>query len=117
MHLDFLGNQLSVGDFIAYPGSGNGRAEYGLILHKITVLKTDGVGERSIQTERLTVRYPDHKTPVISRGKSTIKSLTKVVLVKPSAAVQTIFNNGENYPEIVAGWIHGTKLINWEDGH
>ena len=33
---DFIGNELTVGCFCAYPGAGNVKAEYGTILYKVT---------------------------------------------------------------------------------
>ena len=33
---DFIGTELTVGCFCAYPGAGNVKAEYGTILYKVT---------------------------------------------------------------------------------
>jgi len=32
---DFIGNELQIGSFCAYPGAGNTKAEYGMILYKV----------------------------------------------------------------------------------
>lgn len=109
-HKDFLGQKLNTGDFIAYPGGGNSKCEYGTILKRITALRPDG----GIQAERLYVTYPDHKTPKVSKSKSVIKSLTKVVKVNPPPQAISLFENPELNPEVVATWVHGTNLIDWD---
>lgn len=51
---DFIGNPLNVGDYCAYPGAGNTKAEYGLILYKITGFDE---AKRKVKAIRLSVDY------------------------------------------------------------
>jgi hypothetical protein len=51
---DFIGNEVKTGDFFAYPGAGNAKAEYGMILYKITGF--DEV-KKKIKAVRLYVDY------------------------------------------------------------
>lgn len=40
---DFIGNVIQVGDFLAYPGGGNSKGQYGLLLKKVKKIHDDGV--------------------------------------------------------------------------
>lgn len=102
---DFLGQTLEQGDFLVYPGSGNGKAEYGLILYRVLSVKPD-----SIRAERLQVSYrPD----VAVRKASTIKSGTKIVKIFPPPAMIKAFDAPEKNFEVVSEWVHGIKPIDW----
>lgn len=109
--LDFLGRTIEVGDYMVYPGGGNRKAEYGLIL-----LKVLGISEKGVSVERLDVSYTSAKSGTIHRQKSTIKQTTKVVKVTIPPRMVCIFEQPDGHFELVGKWIHGTASINWIDG-
>jgi len=104
---DFIGNELKVGNFVAMGGSGNTRAEYGMIL-----LKVVETGE-NLKLVRLTATYPKG-TAKIGWKKVTARKSNKYVLVNPSNKVQDLFDRavsgdlreGEN--RIIGRWVHGS---------
>lgn len=111
---DFLGQDLVVvGGFIVYPGAGNTAAEYGLILHKIIDIDPE---KKSIRTERLDVRYKEGGgKDEIRRVKTTIKALTKVVMVNPPEQMIKVFESGDmKYFDLIGKWLHGRTEINWD---
>jgi hypothetical protein len=119
---DFIGNEVKTGDFFAYPGAGNAKAEYGMILYK--VIGFDEV-KKKIKAVRLYVDYaqgPDrrqfhsseknaiigevdiqdhYKTnggePIKGRiavrwSASAIENTNKIALVHPPQFIQEFFN-------------------------
>jgi len=113
---DFIGREIQVGDFCAYPGSGNSSAEYGQILLKVTGLVEEGRGK--VKGQRLSVRYDhnnDHKAIIKSRI-VTISNPNKLVVIDPSPSVKNIFmdyaegiGHKKFSPRDVGLWIHGQK--------
>jgi hypothetical protein len=103
---DYLGQTLKAGDFIIYPGSGNRQAEYGLILYKILEVKKD-----ALSVERLDANYSSKS---IVRKKSTLKSSTKIVKAVPPQSMVDLFNNPDSNFRVVANWIHGRTIIDWD---
>ena len=106
--LDFIGNEIKIGSFVAYPGAGNVQAEYGLLLMRVL-----GFNAKSITVERLDPKYtnlPDgsHKTEII-RKKSYIKNRNKLVVVKVDDYLKHLFENPEINIDGVASWIHGNE--------
>lgn len=106
---DFIGQTLAKGDYVAYPGGGNGPAEYGLILMRITEVRLD-----SLQVERLTTYYPNGKmSATVKLRKSTIKKTTKLVKVSPRVEVIDCFENPEAHRLLIGKWVHGVTPIDW----
>jgi hypothetical protein len=111
MHRDFLGQKILAGDFLVYPGGGNRKAEYGLILLKVLALNPNG----SLKVERLDPYYGKKE---ILRKTSTIQTLTKVTKIQPHPIMVDIFENAEKKSglfDLVAKWVHGTAEIDWEN--
>ena len=107
---DFLGQELLDGDFVTYPGKGNGAAEYGLLLMRVEKISAD-----SITAERLDPNYgPDGKRQVIKRKKTTIKAVNRLVKVYPPKKMIEVFENPDKHFALVSKWIHGRTDINWE---
>ena len=128
---DFIGNPISEGDFCAYPGGGNAKAEYGLILYKVTGFDDT---KKKIKVVRFHVDYaqgivgfhPSHlKNAIVQKtnpnypfsdefdGKiavrwvaSTLENFNKLVVVKPSSKIQMIFDavikGDPNFQEVIS---------------
>lgn len=135
---DFLGNEIKVGMYCAYPGAGNVKAEYGMILYKIIEVD-DPAGK--IKAGRIYVHYgqgvdkdsfPESHTrnSIFYRDKdytvafqykiSTISSSYKFAVVEPSENIKAVFNRisvGDPVvfdvlsAEDIANWIHGKGVI------
>lgn len=112
---DFMGQNIKPGSFIAYPGAGNVKGEYGLILYRVNEVDKE---KDSIKVSRLDVNWAQGAGPVSTRQypsaflkrphmfddsrkgfelmvsviNSTIKNLNTAVVVNPSDKIQTIFN-------------------------
>jgi hypothetical protein len=108
--LDFIGREIKEGDFMAAGGSGNGAAEYGMILYQVLE-----VGEK-LKLVRLTSHYPTHSASntVIKPRKITAKNPNKYVVVKPSAKVKRLFKRAlagkltSDDSAFIGRWIHGS---------
>lgn len=108
---DFLGQELHQGDFVVYPGGGNTKCEYGLLL--LWILE---VADESIKVVRLD---PNHQKKMIEAKKSTIKAFTKVVKVQPPKRMIEVFHqawegDGTKYYQLVSSWVHGRTEIDWK---
>jgi hypothetical protein len=88
MNTDTLGNEINIGDLICFSGKGNKDAEYGMITGVITNIQKD-----KIKYNRLDVKYPDHKNPVISIVNRS-KEYGKFVKVT-------------SYPSFIHSWLNG----------
>jgi len=106
---DFLGQEININDYVCYPGGGNTKAEYGLLLLKIVSIKDD-----SLRIERLDVDYGQGRGRKILRKQSTIKAFSKIVKVKPSQKMIEVFEKPEDHFDLVGAWIHGRTDIDWE---
>jgi len=106
MPKDFLGQELRVGDFVAYPGGGNTSAEYGLLLMRVEEVRSDAV-----KVERLDCQYKPNK---VNRKYSTIKALTKLVKVTPPLRMVEVFNEPDKHFDLVSKWVHGRTDIDWQ---
>lgn len=115
---DFLGQDLKIGDYIVLQGAGNRSAEYGLLLYQII-----GFGDRTVQAERLSVSYiwynPDgnrRKTAkvVVEKKKGILKKRSKLVKVNPPQGMIKVFQNPQEYAELVGKWVHGQTEIDWQ---
>lgn len=105
MVTDFMGQEIVAGEFVVYPGAGNTKAEYGMILMKVLAVKGD-----SVTCERLDV---DHASKTVLRKKSTIKQTNKLVKVNPSYTMEAVFHRPEQHFSTVAKWLHGQTKMEW----
>lgn len=110
---DFLGNIIEKHDFCAYPGGGNAKAEYGLILYQVTDFDNE---KKKIKARRLDVDYRGGAK--IKVTKSTITNPNKLVVVKPPSRVVNAFLDYADDPtgeskdatvEEIGKWIHGQQ--------
>lgn len=112
---DFLGQKLSIGDYVTHPGRGNTTAEYGLILYRIL-----GISPKGIKAQRLTVHYDNHDdtgqnyTVTADTRTSTLKKSLTLVRVKPPKKMLEVFNNPEQHAELIGTWLHGQSPIDWK---
>lgn len=100
---DFLGRKIEQGDYLAYPGAGNAKAEYGLLL-----LHVLSVGDKHVICNRLDVEYIKG-VPYSQVKKTRVTNLNKVVKVDIPKDVETVFNNPDTFVKTVAKWIHGAS--------
>jgi len=105
---DFIGNEIRGGDYIVYPGGGNAKCEYGLILMRVT-----DVVKGAVKAERLRVSY-NGKHAEARMTKVTLKSPTKLVRVEPRRGVRNVFNHFDRHDELVGQWVHGNKPVDWD---
>lgn len=132
---DYLGQKIQAGDFIVYPGSGNRKAEYGMILYKVSEIKGD-----KIKATRIEIHYNDASLPInpkyITDGiiysesyhedyrimigflSSTLSSPMKIVKVTREIpiGISLIFHKqpeafNYNSAKDFASWIHGSKCL------
>jgi hypothetical protein len=130
MAKDFIGNELKQGDFVAYPGAGNAKAEYGHILYKVLESKEDSVKAVRLhcswsQSKDSLDAHPktwlknkclSQRNVLIHRMDSTITNTNKLVKVNPSEEVSSLFDRvldkdetlcEEINLEDIGYWIHG----------
>ena len=106
MFKDFLGNPIMIGTWLVYPGAGNRKAEYGLLLSRVIDISD------KIKAERLD---PEYHSNTIKVKKFTIRNINKYVVVTPPVDVQNLFNNAVNQTlsqsdiGMVGKWVHGAK--------
>lgn len=102
MYLDTLGNEIKIGDIICFSGKGNKDAEYGMITGIITNIQKD-----KIKYNRLDVKYPDHKNPVITVVNRS-KEYGKFVKVTsyPAFIEHWLNGNFQGEEKRIAKWIH-----------
>ena len=134
MFKDFIGQEINVGDYVAYPGAGNVKAEYGLILYKI--IGKDLVKQK-LKAVRLHAEYgqmiegtlrfhPSFEKNAIhspSEGmlvrfaNSTIENTNKLVVINCSDLIKQVFDKvlaGDNTvfelltAKQIGHWIHGS---------
>lgn len=106
---DFMGTPYRVGDYVAAGGSGNGAAEYGMILYRVEAV------EPKLKLLRLTSHYPTHssnKTEIKAR-KVTATNTNKYVVVQPPPHITDLFDRAVDekltQPEanLLGRWLHG----------
>lgn len=112
---DFLGRDIQVDDFIAYPAGGNRATEYGMIMGKVLKFTAKG-----ISVERLDTKYeydpknsnmPDGYKVTILRKKVAITNLNKVVVIEPTFRAKQLWEHAELEPVIASKWIHGSQTF------
>lgn len=105
---DFLGREIKVGDFVAYPGSGNIKAEYGLLLMRVT-----GFTPKSVKCDRIVKDW--NKSGVRFEVASTcIQNQNKLVIVdNVPEIVLAFFTSPQDYQSLLSQWIHGTSEVKW----
>jgi len=109
--LDFVGQPILPGCYVAQSGRGNTTSEYGMILYKVIGVEPEG----KIKVVRLKIRYSGNTTS-IRTYKTTLRS-RKVCVITPIAKTKDLFEralNGSLSPEEIRGavsWLHrGTPL-------
>ena len=109
MRLDFIGQEITPGCWVAGGGGGNRTAEYGMILYLVREV------EPKLKVSRLTLDYSDAKKAVAKVRKLTITKGTKVVVVNPDMGLIDLFRRVEigtasqQDHEFVGDWLHGQK--------
>lgn len=114
---DFLGNEISPGQFVAKGAAGNRNAEYGMILHLVETVDNEG-----INTIRLSVDYPRPSGPPdISSRRVRLVNPNTVVVVDPPARVKSLFTAARlgkisaEEQDLIGRWIHGpTHVRPWD---
>lgn len=108
---DFLGTYIKRGDYVAYPGKRNRRAEYGMILLRVVSVEDDveHSGHGKVLCERLYVKHSP-KTEAY-RKQLTITNTNKLVVVDtPRSDIQYWFNTSnftEQDAHSIARWLYG----------
>ena len=134
MFTDFIGQEINVGNFVAYPGAGNVKAEYGMILYLITGKDLE---KQKLKAVRLHAEYGQmfegalrfHKSfeknaihspeegMLVRYAAATLENTNKLVVVEPSQKIKDIFakilNSDKSVFEIITAkqlgnWIHGS---------
>ena len=115
---DFLGREINVGDYVAFPGRGNVASEYGLLLLKITKIENG-----KIYGLRFDTIYKQPGTQSLNILKKTnIGNHNKCVKVTPPVFITDAFDrlfNSKNMSELydiepsLGSWTHGNERFSW----
>lgn len=117
---DFLGTEIKVDDYLAFPGKGNVAAEYGLLLLKVTMIE-----QGKIYGLRFDMLYNVGGTTnhVNYLKKTYIGNHNKTVIVKPPQIITDAFDRLLNadgmkeshkiQPEL-SSWVHGSDKFSWK---
>ena len=120
---DFIGNKIRIGSYVSKYGGGNTNAKYGQILYRVIDINTI---TNKVKVECVDVvyytkpKYMQFNNISIGTKRSWITRITSLVVVDPSEKIKTIFDkicNGDTSftdlvkPEVISGWIHGSKMI------
>lgn len=108
---DFLGQEITVGCYIATDGGGNTKAQYGLILKKVIKVTKDAIHCISYKSYYLGGTLASLE---LKESKSTLTNHNKVVVVKPPKAIIDIFENPQQNTQLISAWIHGSATFKWE---
>lgn len=102
--LDFIGNEVLPNSFIAWSGSGNKDAEYGMILGKVVEINDKA---NTVICHRLDVSIIDGK-PFLKRIRKEGKKF--VVAPQPSFLIQQWFDEGfpfsDEHTKLIRDWLH-----------
>jgi hypothetical protein len=114
---DFLGNELSVDNYVVASGKGNTSCEYGMILYKVVGFSDKG----KLQLRRLTKEYGQKGSPdKVGSRKVSIANPGYYMKVTPSHDIQDLFDcavSGALQPDeikMVFSWLHGDNT--WFEG-
>jgi hypothetical protein len=130
---DFIGNEIKIGSFCAYPGAGNVKAEYGTILYKITGFDE---AKNKIKAVRLHAEYGQNvggemqfhpsflKNAIMSPSENmlvrfaigTIENFNKLAVVNVPQNIQDIFNKVLEGDKTVFDLISAKNLGYWIHG-
>jgi len=132
---DFLGREIVEGSYAAYPGAGNKKAEYGMILYRIDKIQGEKIKARRIEIFHQSANLPPHYPDCFTDGKvltskyrddyklwirvikSTLSHPLKLVVVDQVPLAARLILDGDPTAfdhlsaEHFAGWIHGSKSI------
>jgi hypothetical protein len=130
--VDFIGNEIFPDSYVAYPGAGNAKAEYGLILYRVDSLDPikckvkatrlhvhysggqDGMTfHESHLRESMVTHYNNDRRISVQKKTSSIENTNKLVVVDPSDRVKSIFEKCINLDESVFSEISGEDLSWW----
>lgn len=108
---DFIGNVISVGDYLAFPGRGNATGEYGMLMGRVIE-----AGDK-LKVIRIEIGYPDYKidTCVAKSRKMTIRNHNKCVVIHPTPEAIRAFEEGASgecsreTAILLSCWIHGAE--------
>lgn len=104
---DFLGVNLQIGDYVAAGGAGNGKAEYGMILHQVTAISP------KLKLRRLDVSYKVSKPAIVTSRTITSKNSNKYVRIDPPANIVDLFTRAvagkitDSEANVIGDWLHG----------
>lgn len=142
MFTDFIGKEIQIGSFVAYPGGGNTGAEYGQILYRVVDVNE---AKEKIKAERIIIYY-SHTTPeampkdflngkamtlphtktdgdtmyvkyiAIRTKASWISKLNRLVVVEPKEKIIEIFNKISNLDESFTDLIEPIEVSKWLHG-
>lgn len=116
---DFLGQEINVGDFVAFPGKGNVAAEYGLLILKITKFEKGKVFGLRFDT---IYNKPENGGYVNILKKTNITNHNKLVKVNPPQFIIDAFNRifhsegmseRHNIQPELSQWTHGNDSFTW----
>jgi hypothetical protein len=139
---DFIGQEITEGCYVAYPGAGNAKAEYGLILYrvvgfddakkKIKAQRLDAVanyaqsnGTFTSHPSFLKRRHIIDKTPIrltyttasyqwmVTMIESTLENTNKLVVVNPPQIIKDLFDAVYNQDDTILGKITGEQVSRW----
>lgn len=102
---DYLGREISTGDYLVVGGRGNSKSEYGSIMLYVEALTTGGIKVRRLHP----AGYPEIKSRAY-----TLKRGQKVTIVSPSPEVADIFHRGiegnvtREEKVWISNWVHGS---------
>lgn len=114
---DFLGQEINVGDFVAFPGKGNVAAEYGLLLLKVTKIEKGKVFGLRFDTV-----YSAQNGDSNILKKTNIGNHNRVVKITPPVFITDAFDRifsseGMSEPRNIqpelSKWTHGSETFNW----
>lgn len=139
---DFIGQEITPGCFVAYPGGGNAKAEYGLILYRITAIdsekkkfkaqrldvvagfiREDAQWAKSVTKRRNVIDdktiYPSHGTPykwMITMIESTLENPNKLVVVQAPAIAYELFDAIYDQDTSILEKISAAEVSAWIHG-
>lgn len=136
MFKDFIGQEIKEGNYVAYPGGGNAKAEYGLILYRIVGFDTEkkkikaqrldtfpsqnGVWPDSIMKRRHVIDQriisPVHGLPyqwMVTMIESSLENPNKLVVTNPPDSIKELFDKVYNRDSSILEIFSGEQIAQW----
>lgn len=110
---DFLGNEISVGNWLAYPGGGNKVNEHGLILLWVTRVTNSRVYVQRLSSRDTFDRSTFQRAPKATVVSTYICNTQKCAVIEPSDKLKMLFaltaaNELDfNQQHLIAYWLKG----------